>query len=170
VVVVGEQPGDVEDRQGEPFVGPAGRLLHRALDEVGLSAHELYLTNAVKHFRFTERGKRRLHQSPTPAHVTACRPWLTAELQAVQPELIVVLGAIAGRALLGPDFRVTQQRGRVLSPTERGAFAPPPEGTGAASLLATVHPSSVLRAPDREPAYAEFCTDLTTAADHLAAR
>jgi DNA polymerase len=169
-VLVGEQPGDVEDRHGEPFVGPAGRLLRRALAEVGLDPNELYLTNAVKHFRFAERGKRRLHQSPSPAHVTACRPWLAAELRAVRPELIVVLGAIAARSLLGPQFRVTQQRGRLLSPAERGAFAPPPEGAGAAWLLATVHPSSVLRATEREPAYTDFCHDLRTAAEHLATR
>lgn len=169
-VLVGEQPGDVEDRQGEPFVGPAGRLLRRALDEVGLDANELYLTNAVKHFRFTERGKRRLHQSPSPAHVNACRPWLAAELRAVRPELIVVLGAIAARSLLGPQFRVTQQRGRLLSPEERGAFAPPPEGAAQAWLLATVHPSSVLRATEREAAYTDFCNDLRTAAEHLAER
>jgi DNA polymerase len=168
-VLVGEQPGDVEDRRGEPFVGPAGGLLRRALDEVGLDTDTLYLTNAVKHFRFTERGKRRLHQSPGPAHVTACRPWLTAELGEVQPELIVALGAIAGRALLGPKFRVTRERGRLLSPDDRAGFGPPLPGTEDSWLLATVHPSAVLRAESREQAYLEFRDDLKVAAAHLAA-
>jgi DNA polymerase len=166
-VLVGEQPGDVEDHRGEPFVGPAGGLLRRALDEVGLDTDELYLTNAVKHFRFTERGKRRLHQSPGPAHVTACRPWLAAELHEVRPELIVALGAIAGRALLGTTFRVTKQRGRLLSPADRAEFGSPLPGTENSYLLATVHPSAVLRAESREQAYREFCDDLQVAAAHL---
>ncbi|HEY2834580.1 MAG TPA: UdgX family uracil-DNA binding protein [Sporichthyaceae bacterium] len=166
-VLVGEQPGDVEDRRGEPFVGPAGGLLRRALAEVGLDTDELYLTNAVKHFRFTERGKRRLHQSPGPVHLTACRPWLSAELGEVQPELIVALGAIAGRALLGTKFRVTKERGRLLSPSERAEFGPPFPGTENAFLLATVHPSAVLRAEAREQAYLDFRGDLQVAATHL---
>jgi DNA polymerase len=149
--MVGEQPGDVEDRRGEPFVGPAGRLLDQALEQAGLDRKSIYLTNAVKHFRFTERGKRRLHRSPDAGHITACRPWLSAELEATQPQLIVALGAVAGRALLGPSFRVTKQRG-VLLP-----------GPGA-QLLATIHPSAVLRAEDRDAAFAGLVADLEVAA------
>jgi DNA polymerase len=149
--MVGEQPGDVEDRRGEPFVGPAGRLLDQALEQAGLDRKSIYLTNAVKHFRFTERGKRRLHRSPDAGHITACRPWLSAELEATQPDLIVALGAVAGRALLGPSFRVTKQRG-VLLP-----------GPGA-QLLATIHPSAVLRAEDRDAAFAGLVADLEVAA------
>lgn len=154
-VLVGEQPGDVEDRRGEPFVGPAGRLLDQALVDAGLDRSSIYVTNAVKHFRFTERGKRRLHQSPDAGHITACRPWLTAELAATDPELIVALGAVAGRALLGPSFRVTKQRG-VLLPQASG----PP-------VLATFHPSAVLRADDRDAAFADLVADLSVAASAL---
>jgi DNA polymerase len=153
VALVGEQPGDVEDQQGIPFVGPAGRLLQKALDEAGVARDDVYVTNAVKHFRFTERGKRRIHQTPDLAHITACKPWLAAELQVVAPQLVVVLGATAAKALLGNDFRVTKQRGEVLSrETTRGPV----------SFLATVHPSSVLRAPDdqREAAYQDLVADL----------
>lgn len=161
VALVGEQPGDVEDQRGIPFVGPAGRLLQRAVDEAGIPRDQAYVTNAVKHFRFTPKGNRRVHATPELAHITACRPWLTAELQSVDPEVIVVLGATAAKALLGADFRVTRHRGEVLTrETTRGPrrFVP------------TVHPSSVLRAPDgqREEAYAALVADLRVVADALA--
>jgi uracil-DNA glycosylase len=149
VVLVGEQPGDQEDKDGRPFVGPAGRLLDRALADAGIDRDNTYVTNAVKHFRYTERGKRRIHQKPDVGHVLACRPWLTAELAAVKPEVVVVLGAVAARALLGPSFRVTKQRGE---PVELD------DGTVA---VGTVHPSSVLRSDDRDAAYAGLVADLT---------
>ncbi|CAL9347671.1 hypothetical protein SUDANB120_00396 [Streptomyces sp. enrichment culture] len=170
VVLVGEQPGDREDRAGEPFVGPAGGLLRRALEEAGLDPSEVYLTNAVKHFKFTvpEGGKRRIHKAPDLREMTACRPWLTAELAAVRPRLVVALGATAGRALLGGPFRVGEHRG-VLRPF------PSPDGHGAggaaalpdAQFLATVHPSAVLRAPDRDAAYRGLVADLRIAASAL---
>ena len=153
VALVGEQPGDVEDQRGIPFVGPAGRLLQEALDEAGVARDDVYVTNAVKHFRFTPRGKRRIHATPETAHITACKPWLAAELQVVDPQLVVVLGATAAKALLGPTFRVTKERGRLVErETSRGARA----------FLPTVHPSSVLRAPDdqRQAAYAALVADL----------
>jgi DNA polymerase len=151
VVLVGEQPGDVEDREGEPFVGPAGRLLTRAVDDAGLDRDDVYLTNAVKHFRFSQQGKRRIHQTPDVAHVLACQPWLDAELQVVQPEVVVAMGATAARAVLGPGVKVTQQRGRVVSN---------PGGEG--RVVPTVHPSSVLRARARKDfaAYDAFVADL----------
>ena len=160
VAMVGEQPGDVEDRRGVPFVGPAGMLLQRAVDESGLPRDQLYVTNAVKHFRFEQRGKRRIHQTPELAHITACRPWLVAELQAVDPDLVLVLGATAAKALLGPTFRVTKQRGEVLVR---------PTSLGERRFLATVHPSSVLRVPDdaRDEAYAGLVADLRVAAAAL---
>jgi uracil-DNA glycosylase family protein len=114
LVLVGEQPGDQEDRQGIPFVGPAGKILQQALTEAGIEIDQVYVTNAVKHFRFTERGKRRIHATPQVSHIKACRPWLEAELTLVDPALIVCLGAIAAKSLLGTKFRVTQQRGEVL--------------------------------------------------------
>ncbi len=162
VVMVGEQPGDVEDREGIPFVGPAGRLLQRAVDEAGLPREELYVTNAVKHFRFEQRGKRRIHQTPELAHIVACKPWLRAELREVDPELVVVLGATAARALLGSTFRVTRERGTVIVRETT---------LGDRRFLATVHPSSVLRVPDgdREAAYAALVADLRVAAEALAA-
>jgi uracil-DNA glycosylase len=159
LALVGEQPGDVEDRQGEPFVGPAGRLLQQALADAGIAPDDVYLTNAVKHFRFTERGKRRIHQPPEMGHIKACRPWLVAELQIVDPKLVVVLGATAAKSLLGNTFRVTQHRGEVIED---------PDGTRA--FLATVHPSSVLRAPadERERARTALVEDLRVAAAVLA--
>jgi uracil-DNA glycosylase family protein len=160
VALVGEQPGDVEDQQGIPFVGPAGRLLQRAVEEAGLPREEVYVTNAVKHFRFEQRGKRRIHQTPELAHIGACRPWLQAELQAVDPELIVVLGATAAKALLGPDIRVTKERGHLLRrETTRGER----------TFLPTVHPSSVLRVPggDRDVAFAALVADLRVGAQAL---
>jgi uracil-DNA glycosylase len=156
LALVGEQPGDVEDRQGIPFVGPAGRLLQDALQEAGVAKEDVYVTNAVKHFRFTERGKRRIHATPQVSHIKACLPWLEAELTLVDPALIVCLGATAARALLGTAFRVTKQRGQVLE------LATP---LGVRSVLATVHPSAVLRATaeERSEAFAGFVADLRTA-------
>jgi uracil-DNA glycosylase family protein len=161
VALVGEQPGDVEDTQGIPFVGPAGRLLQKALDEAGLERQDLYVTNAVKHFRFERRGNRRIHQTPELAHMTACRPWLEAELDAVEPEVVVVLGATAARTLLGSSFRVTRERGQL---GERDTAA------GRRTVLPTVHPSSVLRGPeeDREKAFEALVADLRVVTEHLA--
>lgn len=154
VMFVGEQPGDQEDRAGKPFVGPAGRLLDDALDEVGIDRSRVYVTNAVKHFKWTGKGKRRIHSKPNAREIRACRPWLDAELEDVEPRVIVVLGATAAQALLGASFRVTQQRGKPL------------ENTGLAEhVLATVHPASVLRAPDpetREQEQRAFVEDLRT--------
>ena len=143
IVLVGEQPGDQEDLKGAPFVGPAGEVLDRALREVGLERERLYVTNAVKHFKFELRGRRRIHQTPRLSEIAACRPWLEAELAAMKPEVVVALGATAARALFGPDFRLMRERGRVV-PTR-----------WAAKTLATIHPSAVLRGPD-EAAQAEL--------------
>ncbi|HEY6688683.1 MAG TPA: UdgX family uracil-DNA binding protein [Propionibacteriaceae bacterium] len=158
LALVGEQPGDVEDRKGIPFVGPAGRLLQDALDEAGVPKEDVYVTNAVKHFRFTEQGKRRIHATPQVTHIRACLPWLEAEVKLVDPALIVCLGATAARALLGSSFRVTKQRGEVLE------LATP---VGVRPVLATVHPSAVLRATgdDRDEAFAGLVADLRTARD-----
>ncbi|KFG06421.1 UdgX family uracil-DNA binding protein [Streptomyces scabiei] len=164
LLLVGEQPGDREDRQGEPFVGPAGRLLRRALEEAGIDMDTAYVTNAVKHFKFTRPpggGRRRIHQAPDLREVAACRPWLLAELRLVRPEVVVVLGATAGRALLGPSFRVTRDRGALLSLPSEGTEAGP-------RVVATLHPSAVLRADDREGAYAGLVADLEVAAGVLA--
>lgn len=158
LALVGEQPGDIEDRRGRPFVGPAGKLLDRALAEVGLDRDELYVTNAVKHFRYRRgAGPRRIHQTPDARHVAACRPWLSAELNWIRPALVVILGATAGTALLGPSFRVTKMRGRLI---------PGPPGTNA-QLLATLHPSAILRVdPERrDEVYAGFVADLRIAAE-----
>jgi DNA polymerase len=157
--LIGEQPGDEEDRQGLPFVGPAGRILGQALEAAGIERAETYVTNAVKHFKWKPlaaegRGKRRLHQKPNAAEIRACHPWLQAELAAVGPEVIVCLGATAAQALLGPDFRVTKQRG-----------VPIAHASGA-RVVATVHPSSILRAPDSETRREEmrrFVDDLQVA-------
>ena len=159
VLVLGEQPGDQEDHKGEPFVGPAGRLLDRAMEEAGIDRSLVYVTNAVKHFKFTlpERGKRRIHKTPSRSEIVACRPWLDAELDTLDPELVVCLGAIAAKSLLGQDFRVTKERGKVVALPEREQVR----------LVATVHPSSVLRADDREAAYQELLADLTVAAKVL---
>lgn len=167
VVLVGEQPGDQEDRQGAPFVGPAGRVLDSALEDVGIDRTETYVTNAVKHFKFTQSGpgKRRIHQTPTVAEVAACKPWLAAELRIIDPEVTVCLGSTAGKAMLGADFRVSQRRGLLLP-------RPPLEGEDAAYqnafIVATIHPSAVLRAEDRDAAYAGLVSDLRVAADVLA--
>jgi uracil-DNA glycosylase family protein len=154
VVLVGEQPGDQEDHQGHPFVGPAGRLLDEALEEAGIDRREAYVTNAVKHFRWEARGKRRIHKRPSTEHVNACRPWLEAEIAVVDPEVVVCMGAVAAQALLGRDFKVTRQRGEVIT------------GDDGRRLTATVHPSSILRAPDesRETERKAFVADLAAVA------
>ena len=151
VVMVGEQPGDQEDLSGKPFVGPAGQLLNRALAEAGLDRRQVYVTNAVKHFKFVERGKRRIHGKPGGIEISACRPWLEAELTVIQPQLIVCLGATAAQSLMGRDFRITR---------DRGTFFP---HRLASSLMATVHPSALLRMPERdrrEEEYRLFVADL----------
>jgi len=171
VMLVGQQPGDVEDRDGVPFVGPAGRLLDRALAEAGIDRSAAYVTNAVKHFRFksTAGSQRRIHEKPAARHVTACEPWLSAELEAVAPAVVVALGATAAQALFGSAFRVTRQRGELLDwPPVTGPYVGSTVPVEAA--LATIHPSAVLRArtPDeRETAYAGMVTDLTVAARAL---
>jgi uracil-DNA glycosylase family protein len=150
IMLVGEQPGDQEDLQGKPFVGPAGKLLRNTLEEAGIDLKKVYLTNAVKHFKFEPRGKRRIHKKPSGGEIAACRPWLDAEIAALKPELIVCLGATAAQALLGRAFRVTQHRGELL------------ESSLARYVMATMHPSSILRAPDgdaRHEQQAEFLAD-----------
>jgi DNA polymerase len=153
LMLVGEQPGDQEDRAGLPFVGPAGRLLDRALADAGVDRRAVYLTNAVKHFKWEERGKRRLHKKPSAAEVAACRPWLEAEVDLVDPRVVVALGATAAASLLGPRARVTRDRGQPIDWMSRVA-------------LVTIHPSAVLRTPeggDREAEYQQLVADLTTA-------
>jgi len=162
-VLVGEQPGDMEDRQGEPFVGPAGRVLDRALRDAGVGRDAVYITNAVKHFRFdrAERGKRRLHKRPDTRHVLACRPWLAAELDVIKPGVIVALGATAAQALFGNGFRLTQHRGERLPwPPEKGPYSD--DGAPVDYALATLHPSAVLRGdPDsRQDRYDGLVADL----------
>lgn len=163
IVFVGEQPGDVEDQHGLPFVGPAGRVLRDAVGDVGIDPADVYITNAVKHFRFEARGKRRIHQTPGPAHITACRPWLVAEFALLKPKIVVMLGATAGKALLGPSFRVTQSRGRLM-PWPASAQHPEDFPVDEVQALATIHPSAVLRADDRETAYRSLVDDLKVAA------
>ena len=158
VMFVGEQPGDQEDRQGEPFVGPAGALLDKALADAGIPRDEVYVTNAVKHFKWEPRGKRRIHKKPRASEVKACRPWLEAELRAVHPAVVVCLGATAAQSLLGSSFKLMQQRGQVVA-----------SGT-AGPVVATIHPSAVLRAPDsegRREAYKMLVGDLKVAAKVL---
>jgi uracil-DNA glycosylase len=169
VVLVGEQPGDQEDRQGLPFVGPAGRLLDKALADAGIERADAYVTNAVKHFRFTQAGpgKRRMHQTPDSVHVGACRPWLAAELAVLDPEVVVCLGATAAKALLGPSFRVTRQRGQLLPFAGLDPGAAEEAGRPGAYALATLHPSAILRATDREDAYTGLVADLRVAAEAL---
>ncbi|HLL68579.1 MAG TPA: UdgX family uracil-DNA binding protein [Micromonosporaceae bacterium] len=166
VVLVGEQPGDVEDQQGLPFVGPAGHLLRKAVGDAGIDPAIVYLTNTVKHFRFEVRGRRRIHQTPGPAHITACRPWLVAEFARLQPEIVVVLGATAAKALLGPSFRVTRSRGELM-PWPASAQRPQDFPVNEIQALATIHPSAVLRADDREGAYAGLVADLKVVAGAL---
>ena len=158
LLLLGEQPGDSEDRLGHPFVGPAGRILHDGLERAGIDPKTIYVTNTVKHFKFIERGKKRIHQKPRQIEIDACRPWLESELRVVKPRLVVALGATAAQALLGPKFRVTQQRGRILSSDLAGRVLP------------TVHPSSILRAPDsaaRKREFEYFVADLEVAAQSL---
>jgi DNA polymerase len=156
-MLVGEQPGDMEDRSGHPFVGPAGKLLDEALRQIGIDRHRVYITNVVKHFKWTlaERGKRRIHKKPRAFEIEACRPWLEAELELVKPEVLVCLGATAAQALLGRKFSVSRQRGKFV----HSPLAP--------HVLATVHPSSILRAPDdqsRRSQLRSFVKDLKKAA------
>lgn len=167
VVFVGEQPGDVEDQQGLPFVGPAGRLLREAVDAAGLDAGNVYITNSVKHFRFELRNRRRIHQTPGPAHITACRPWLVAEFALLKPEMVIVLGATAAKALLGPSFRVTRSRGQLM-PWPASAQHPGDFPVAECKALATIHPSAVLRADDRDAAFHGLVDDLKVAAAALA--
>ncbi|UGY94597.1 UdgX family uracil-DNA binding protein [Streptomyces gobiensis] len=174
VVLIGEQPGDQEDRRGQPFVGPAGRVLMHAVDEAGIDPTQTYVTNAVKHFKFVrmeERGKRRIHKPPSLREMTACKPWLTAELNLIDPEVVVALGATAGKALLGSSFRVTKQRGVLLPMPDWGGGSQAANGSsnGGAGLVATIHPSAVLRADDRDrdAVYAGLVADLRIAAEAL---
>jgi DNA polymerase len=153
IMLIGEQPGDQEDRSGHPFVGPAGKLLDQALADAGIDRSEVYVTNVVKHFRWTpaERGKRRIHKKPRASEIQACRPWLDAELEIVKPKIVVCLGASAAQALLGNEFRVSRERGKAI------------KSTLAALIVATVHPSSILRAPEdasREEQRKQFVNDL----------
>ena len=158
VMMIGEVPGDQEDRKGLPFVGPAGTLLDRALSAVGIGRGDVYLTNIVKHFKFEPRGKRRIHKKPNAVEISACRPWLDAELAVVEPEVVVLLGATAAQSLLGRQFKVTEQRGRWVKST----IAP--------YVLATVHPSSILRATDEQSRHEEmqrFINDLKPVAEQI---
>jgi DNA polymerase len=160
VMLVGEQPGDQEDKQGRPFVGPAGRILDEALEGAGIDRSKVYVTNVVKHFKWKPQGKRRIHQKPNAEEIAACRPWLDAELDVVQPRLLVALGATAAQGLLGRSFRVTKDRGRIITDT-----------TLAPMVMATIHPSSILRSQDDETRRVEmkrFVEDLRVAAEALA--
>lgn len=162
MVLVGEQPGDQEDKQGHPFVGPAGHVLDRALREAGIGRVDVYLTNAVKHFKWTERGKRRIHQRPNGTEIKACAYWLEAELDAIKPQLAVLLGAVAGEAMFGSRFRVGEHKGRV----EEVTFGP-----WRGLVLSTIHPSAVLRGVDeetRERSYAGLVSDLVIARETVA--
>ncbi len=155
LMLVGEQPGNDEDLQGRPFVGPAGKLLDRAMADAGIDRASVYVTNAVKHFKFEERGKRRIHKKPTVPEVRACQPWLEAEVSVVHPQVIVCLGATAAQSMFGPAYRLTKERGRFV----KHPFAP----MGARLATSTVHPSAILRAPDeaqRRIQYGEFVADL----------
>lgn len=155
IMLIGEQPGDAEDLAGHPFVGPAGRLLDRALADAGIDRSRIYVTNAVKHFKYEERGKRRIHKRPATSEINACNPWLRAEIAAVRPRVVVCLGAVASQAVFGAKFQLMKQRGRIV------------ESPLAATTLATRHPSSLLRlqgSEEREAAYDELVKDLTLAA------
>lgn len=160
VMFVGEQPGDEEDLQGRPFVGPAGRLFDRALEDAGIDRSKIYITNTVKHFKWKPRGKRRLHEKPNAKEIRACEPWLAAEIEVVKPRVLVCLGATAAQTLLGKDFRVTQMRGRWV------------DSLLAEKVIATIHPSAVLRAPDpesREQQFNGLVADLEIVAEELKA-
>jgi uracil-DNA glycosylase len=157
LMLVGEQPGDREDIAGRPFVGPAGAMLDKALDEAGIERERVFVTNVVKHFKWRPSGKRRLHERPNQAEIRACRPWLDLEREIVRPDLLVALGATAAQAIIGRDFRITEQRGRVMPPNDGGP-----------SVLATFHPSAILRArtpEDRERMLAALVGDLSIASD-----
>jgi DNA polymerase len=161
MILLGETPGDEEDKQGRPFVGPEGRLLDTALEEIGLSRDEVYVTNAVKHFRWEPRGKRRLHKKPSARQIDACKPWLHAEILVTKPEIIVCLGATAAQVMMGPRFRITKDRGKFFKSDD------------AAWLIATYHPSAILRAPDkddRDRKRAEFIDDLRQAVERVNSR
>jgi uracil-DNA glycosylase family protein len=161
VMMVGEQPGDKEDLQGRPFVGPAGGILDKALAAAGIDRKDVYVTNIVKHFKWEPRGKRRLHKKPNALEISACRPWLDAEIKVVKPDVVVLLGATAAQGVLGSQFRVTKQRGQWV------------ESTIAPSVMATVHPSSILRAPDDDSRHEEmrkFVADLKKIAAQLQQR
>jgi uracil-DNA glycosylase len=177
IVFVGEQPGDQEDRKGEPFVGPAGRLLDKALGDAGIDRRDAYITNAVKHFYFKPTPKRRLHQTPRPEHLRACRPWLEAEFEVLKPEVVVCLGATAAKALISPSFRITKDRGHLIPWTPPGvatAEGEPADDDEDAPhqtwMLATTHPSAILRTPDeaRAAAYDALVADLKVVAHALA--
>lgn len=161
VMFVGEQPGDKEDLAGRPFVGPAGAVLDKALAAAGISRDDIYVTNVVKHFKWEPRGKRRIHKKPNALEIAACRPWLDAEIELTKPEVVVLMGATAAQALLGKSFKVTQQRGKLIP----SPLAP--------HVMATVHPSSILRAPDDDTRHAEmarFIDDMRTIARVIAQR
>jgi len=161
VLFVGEQPGNDEDLEGEPFVGPAGKLLDKALEEAGIDRQKAYVTNVVKHFKWEPRGKRRIHKKPNAREITACRPWLEAEIEIVKPKVIVCLGATAAQALLGSQFRVSKDRGKFI------------EADLAPYIIATIHPSAILRAPDDETRHEQkrrFIDDLKKVADVLSKR
>jgi uracil-DNA glycosylase family protein len=163
LMMVGEQPGDQEDKAGQPFVGPAGQLLDKALVAADIDRSRVYVTNAVKHFRFEQRGKRRIHKTPSRTQVVACRPWLLAEINAVQPDVVVLLGATAAKSLMGSGFRLTAHRGEALRlPTDGETLDLDVDP----AVVATVHPSAVLRGPpeDREKAFDALVTDLRIAA------
>ena len=163
IALIGEQPGDQEDKQGHPFVGPAGRILDRALDEAGIGRDDLYVTNAVKHFKWTERGKRRIHQRPNGSEIRACRFWLDGELGAVRPRLVVLLGAVAGEAMFGSRYRVGERKGKA----EEASLE-----SWRGLVVGTIHPSAVLRGPDqegRDRAYAGLVADLVLAREAAAA-
>jgi uracil-DNA glycosylase len=164
LVLLGEQPGDQEDKEGEPFVGPAGGVLERALDDAGIDPVDVYRTNVVKHFRWRgTRGKRRIHQSPSQVHVTACGPWLVAEFRVLRPAGVVLLGGTAGKAVYGTSFRVGDARGRLVDWPDRFPVDNPPDW-----VLPTTHPSAVLRADDRKAVYDGLVADLRIAAEALA--
>ena len=179
IVFVGEQPGDQEDLKGEPFVGPAGRLLDRALADAKIDRRDVYITNAAKHFRFQSKGKRRIHQSPGSEHLMACRPWLEAEFAVLQPEVVVCLGAVAAKSLISPSFRITRERGQLMPwtpPGVRSAEAGLPDADQDEDaphqtwILATTHPSAVLRTPGelRAAAYDALVADLRAVSGALA--
>jgi DNA polymerase len=166
LMLLGEQPGDREDLAGEPFVGPAGKVLDRALADAGIEPGRTFVTNAVKHFRFERRGRQRIHKSPSRGQVVACAPWLAAELRVVRPRGVVILGGTAGKAVYGSSFKVGERRGRLLDwPADGSGVPEQPEW-----VLATVHPSAVLRSREREETYAGLVADLEVAAHALTAR